>query len=143
MAHLLYNILPIPRRPIVTIHPDITVAQCCQLMQSHNIGALVVTDDDNLIGLVSERDIVRQCLCQNMDIQTATAAEIAYANVSILEVHDTVETAMQVITETRRRHLLVRELGQIVGLVSIGDLLYYMLDEKTRMIQHLEDYIHS
>lgn len=144
MASLIYNILPIPPRPIAYINPNDTVCQCIEVMTEKNIGALVVVDEDKkLIGLVSERDILQSCFYKGLNDKEATAKDVAYKNVSILTPKDTVEKAMQVITETKRRHILIQENGRLIAIVSIGDLLFYLLEDKARVIAHLEQYINS
>jgi CBS domain-containing protein len=143
MTDLIYNILPNPRRPIVYIKPDLKVSDCVKLMLDNDIGALVVHDGDRLIGMVSERDVVRNCVYLGLDPNLATAGEIAYAEVSVLPSNDAVEKAMETITRTKRRHLLVSENGELIALLSIGDVLYHVLEEKSRVIDHLETYITS
>ncbi|AHE67473.1 CBS domain-containing protein [Legionella oakridgensis] len=143
MSQLLHSILPQPRRPIVYIHPDVSVAQCVELMIQDNIGALVVTDDENLLGMVSERDIVRSLVHKGLAPQSTKVSDILHANVSVLQITDTVEKAMEVITMTKRRHILVAEEGQLVALVSIGDLLFSLLEDKARVIEELQNYIHT
>ncbi|STX51191.1 CBS domain protein [Legionella busanensis] len=143
MANLIYSILPKPRRPIAYIDPAFTVMDCVNLMVDKDIGALVVHDRNELIGLVSERDIVRTCLHQGLDPHIATAADIVYKNVSILDVNDTVEKAMEIITMTKRRHVLINEDGKLVAIISIGDVLFSLIEDKSRLIEHLEAYIHS
>lgn len=112
-------------------------------MIRHNIGALVVTDDDNLLGIVSERDVVRGLLHHGGSLLDRPVSEILWANVVVLKPTDTVETAMAVITETRRHHVLVAEDGKLVAIVSIGDVLFSLLEDKARVIQQLENYIHQ
>jgi CBS domain-containing protein len=143
MSNLIYTILPKPMREIVSIHPDLTVSQCLEIMVSRSIGALVVTDDDNLMGIVSERDIVWGLLHNKMEIMNKPASDILWANVAVLKPTDTVETAMVVITKTKRRHVLIAEEGKLIAIVSIGDILCSLLDEKDRVIEHLENYIHQ
>lgn len=144
MADPIYSALPLPRRPISYINPDISVAQCIDIMIKENIGALVVCDSDNkLIGMVTERDIVRGSLQAGFDIHNTTAAEIVYTAVSVLDVFDPVEEAMEVITQTKRRHVLVAEQGELIAILSIGDLLFHILEDKTRVIEQLENYIHT
>lgn len=143
MSNLIYSILPQPAREIVYIHPDLSIEQCVQLMQSRKIGALVVTDDDNLLGIVSERDIVNGLVKHGMQLLEKTASDILWSHVAVLRPTDTVETAMAVITETKRRHVLIAEDGKLVAIVSIGDVLFSLLNDKTRLIQALENYIHQ
>ena len=143
MSNLIDSILPKPLREIAYIHPDVSVAQCVEIMVSRNIGALVVTDDDNLLGIVSERDNVWGLLHHGEQIFTQPASAILWANVAVLKPTDTVETAMAIITETKRRHVLIAEQGKLIAIVSIGDVLNSLLDEKSRTIQQLENYIHQ
>ncbi|MGQ3889356.1 CBS domain-containing protein [Legionella sp. CNM-1927-20] len=143
MANLIYSILPKPRRPIVYIEPAFTVMDCVNLMVTKDIGALVVHDGTELLGLVSERDIVRDCLHRGLDPRQATAADIVYKNVSVLDVNDTIEKAMEVITVTKRRHILINEDNKLVAIISIGDVLFSLIEDKSRLIEHLEAYIHS
>ncbi|MBL7480049.1 CBS domain-containing protein [Legionella bononiensis] len=144
MAHLIYSVLPMPPRKIVYIHPNESVKKCIDLMVDMDIGAVVVVDSENkLIGIVSERDIVRSCLHQCVDLNAGKVSDVVFTKVSILSPHDTVEKAMQVITQTKRRHLLIRENDEFLAILSIGDLLLHLLDDKARVIEHLEHYIHN
>ncbi|HAU2083525.1 TPA: CBS domain-containing protein, partial [Legionella pneumophila] len=78
-----------------------------------------------------------------LSLETAKVSDVVYTNVTILSPHDSVEKAMQVITETKRRHVLIQEEGELLAIFSIGDLLYHVLEDKLRVIEHLENYIHS
>lgn len=141
MAYLIYSILPDPRRPVVYVDPDLSVADCVKKMCDDNIGALVVRNGADLIGMVSERDLVRSCLLQGLDPGKTTAGDIAFRDFSVLSINDTVEKAMETITHTRRRHVLVSDNGELVAILSIGDVLLHLLEDKTRVINHLEKYI--
>lgn len=143
MADLIHNVLPQPSRKIVYVHSDETVKKCIDLMMEMNIGALVVIDKGQMLGIISERDIIRSCLHQNIALTQATAADVVFREVTILSPHDLVETAMQAMTNTRRRHVLIRENGEFLAILSIGDLLYHLLEDKSRVIEHLEQYIHT
>ena len=146
MANLIYSALPTPRRKIVYIHPEESIKQCIRMMTELDIGALVVVDKNkNLIGIVSERDIVRSCLDQCISLDTGKVSDVVYKDVTILSPHDVVEKAMQVITKTKRRYVLIRDddTQEFVAILSIGDLLYHVLDGKDRTIEHLEKYIYA
>jgi CBS domain-containing protein len=143
MANLIHNVLKTPLRKISYIHPDDSMEKCIQLMTELDIGALVVVDNDNqLVGIVSERDIVRS-LHKGFTLNKTKAREIAFSEVTILSPHDKVEKAMQAITHTKRRHLLICEKNERIAILSIGDLLYYLLEDKSRTIEQLENYIHT
>lgn len=113
-------------------------------MAENNIGALVVMDNENkLIGIVSERDIVFSCIHKGLDIKTAKVSDVVYTKVTILSPHDAVEKAMQAMTDTKRRHILICENGEYIAILSIGDMLYHLLEDRARVIEHLENYIHT
>ena len=112
-------------------------------MVQENIGALVVTDDENILGIISERDLVRSLINKGISAESTLVSAVMHANVSVLKSSDTVEKAMEVITYTKRRHILVSEEGRITAILSIGDLLFNLLEENKRMIEHLENYIHT
>ncbi|KTC85365.1 MULTISPECIES: CBS domain-containing protein [Legionella] len=143
MAHLIYSALSEPRRPIVYVSPKTTVSQCIKLMIKENIGAVVVLERNNLIGMVTERDIVRSCLYRDLDPLKTTVADVAFSNISVLNLFDPIEKAMETITETKRRHVLIEENGKLVAILSIGDLLFHLLEDKIRVIEQLENYIHT
>lgn len=141
MAYLIYSILPNPRRPVVFVDHKVPVIDCVRMMNDQNIGALVVRKGHTIQGLVSERDVVRSCVLQGKDPLTTPVGDIAFRDFSTLDINESVETAMQTITNTRRRHLLVTEHGDLVAMLSIGDVLLHLLEDRARHIQHLENYI--
>lgn len=115
------------------------------MMTEYDIGALVVMDNENqLVGIVSERDIVRSCLHKCIDLETAKVGDVVNKDVTILYSNDVVEKAMQAMTATKRRHVLVRdENDDLIAILSIGDVLYHLLEDKARVIEQLENYIHT
>jgi CBS domain-containing protein len=145
MAELLHSVLSNPRRQIVYIHPEDSIRKCVDMMNECDIGALVVIDkNDKLVGIISERDIIRSCLHQCVSLEKGKVSDVVFKEVTILNPHDVVEKAMQAMTKTKRRHVLIRDdKGEFVAIVSIGDLLYHLLDNKARIIEHLENYIHT
>lgn len=143
MTDLIHNVLPRSPRAIAYIHPDDSVKQCVDKMVALDIGALVVLDDnEHLLGIVSERDIVRSCLAKS-SLEQMHAGDIAFKAVTILSSHDPIEKAMQAMTDTKRRHVLIRDNEALIAILSIGDLLNHMLEDKARVIEHLEQYIHN
>lgn len=142
MAHLIYSILPNPRREIAFVEPQVTVSRCVNIMTDLDIGALVVSDGKKILGIVSERDVIRSCLNKKLTPTRTKAGDIVYRNVSILKINDSIEKAMEVITKTKRRHILVKDQGELIAILSIGDVLFHLLDDKSRVIEHLENYIH-
>lgn len=143
MAQLLYSVLPTPRRKMESVSVDATVADCVERMTTRDIGSLLVMDGDKLVGLISERDIVRLCVSCGLDPCKVKAKDVAYLEVSILSVDDSVEKAMKIITNTKRRHVLVKENKEIIGIISIGDLMFHLLNQHKFEKEQLVNYIES
>jgi CBS domain-containing protein len=147
MADLIHSVLPKLRPEIAYIHPNDPLRKCIDLMISLDIGALVVIDNqDKLVGIVSERDIVRSCKNNKKcaDLAFGKVSDVVYKEVTILSPNDVVEKAMQVMTQTKRRHVLIRDDNdKFIAILSIGDLLFHLLEDKARTIEHLENYIHA
>ncbi|GGI80974.1 CBS domain-containing protein [Legionella impletisoli] len=143
MAHILRSLLPQPRRPIVKVYPDVVVKQGVELMVHENIGALVVADEDDFYGVLSERDIIRFVVYKDLSPETTKISEVMCADITILSITDTIEKAMEAMTLTKRRHILIEEDEKIVAIVSIGDILYNLLEDRAKTIEHLEKYIHT
>ncbi|VEG89644.1 CBS domain-containing protein [Legionella spiritensis] len=143
MAHLIYSVLSNPRREVVSVDSQTSVSKCVAIMTEKDIGALVVRDGDKIIGIVSEREVLRSCLFKKLPVTKTKAEDIAYKDVSVLSINDPIEKAMEIITKTKRRHVLVMDKGQLVAVLSIGDVLYHLLEDKKRVIEHLENYIRT
>ena len=125
----------------IAVGHDQTVDSCIRMMNDKDIGALVVHKEGAVVGLISERDIVRRLNAHGLDPKQTLAEDIAYRDVSILDANDSIEQVMAVITKTKRRHVLIRQNGEVSQVVSIGDVMKYLLDEKGFIIEQLENYI--
>lgn len=143
MAELIYSALPDPRREIIKISPDATVTECVLRMTRLNIGALLVCDGEDVLGIVTERDVLNACISRHLSPDTKTARDIMFTDVSIFSANDPIDVVMETMTKTKRRHVLVQEKGKITAILSIGDVVFHMLEDKSRVIEHLERYIHS
>lgn len=143
MAQLIHSILPEAKKSILRIHPDVSVTQCVEIMTGNDVGALVVSDDENIIGIVSERDIVRNLVGKKRSPDTTAVNEIACANVNVLTPSDTLEQAMQLITYTKRRYVLIKEDDELIAIISIGDLLFHLLEHQEQKIDELKKYIQT
>ena len=135
-----------------TIGPDETVAEAVDRLCEHRIGALVVIGDGGkLVGIISERDVLRasgEAFKQLADVPRAAAApkrvkDIMTKSLIIGLPDDTVDYVMGVMTQNRVRHLPVVADGKLVGIVSIGDVVYASLGETTYENRLLRDYIHG
>lgn len=143
MSNLLHSILPTPNRPIKCVPADLTVAECVKMMVDNDIGALVIGDKKHFLGIVSERDIVRALVYQGRSAELTKVSDIVYKNVTVLSPNDTVDSAMNAITQNKRRHVLISENEELIAIVSIGDVLFNLIEEKARDIEQLKNYISS
>jgi CBS domain-containing protein len=123
------------------IGPDATVLDAIKMMAEREIGALVVTDEDEVVGVLSERDYARKVLLKGRSSKTTAVRDIMSTNVVFARPDENVEKCMNVMTDKRVRHLPVMEGGRLIGLVSIGDLVKAIITEQQETIEHLENYI--
>lgn len=126
------------------ITPDKSVIDAMQLMAAKNIGALLVLEGGKkLIGIVTERDYARKMYVQNKAAKDVLVTEIMTRQVAYVRPDQTNEDCMALITEKRVRHLPVVENDQVIGVVSIGDLVKDIISEQEFIIHQLENYIHG
>lgn len=124
-----------------TIHPDQYVFEALELMAKKEIGALVVVNAGQLVGILSERDYARKVILRGASSRETTVRDIMSTKIVFVRPEQTVEECLAVMTEKRCRHLPVLEDGRVVGLVSIGDAVKAILAEREFMIGQLENYI--
>ncbi|GAB3708220.1 CBS domain-containing protein [Nocardiopsis oceani] len=128
---------------VVTVAPDATVAELLTALAHHNIGAIVVAENDTLIGIVSERDVVRHLEHRGPDLLSVQVTEIMTADVVTCTTEDTVEEVSEHMTLRRFRHVPVTSEGRLAGIVSIGDLVKSRLRVLEDDRSQLEAYIHG
>jgi len=126
-----------------TIQPDATVFQAIQMMAEKNIGALLVTENDRLLGVVSERDYTRKVMLKGKTSRETKVREICSVCPAVISPNDSVDEAMRKMSSRRVRHLPVVEGEKIVGIVSIGDLVNWTITAQDVAINQLETYIHG
>lgn len=124
-----------------SIVPDATVYEAIKMMADKNVGALLVTDKGRLIGIISERDYTRKVALRGKSSRQTSVREILSGQVINVTPAHTVEDCMRLMTDHRVRHLPVLEGNQIVGVVSIGDLVNYIISAQTSTIHQLQTYI--
>jgi CBS domain-containing protein len=130
-------------REVVTVSPDATVREMLALLAEHNVGALVVSSDGkSLDGIVSERDVVRR-LNDTDNLLEVTVSSIMTTDVHTCEGQHPVNDLMQVMTERRIRHVPVMDGGELVGVISIGDVVKNRLQELEFERDQLNSYVHT
>lgn len=124
-----------------SITPDKFVFDALKLMGEENIGALAVVEAERLVGIISERDYARKVILQGRTSRDTRVAEIMTAAVVATRLDQNVEECMATMTARRIRHLPVVENDQLIGMISIGDLVKSIIDEQQFMIEQLANYI--
>ncbi len=127
-------------RRVHHIRPDASVRDALALMAEHDVGALVVLDGDNLVGIVTERDYARKIVLKGRTSPTTLVREIMATRVICARLDQTVDECMAVMTAKAVRHLPVLEHKKIVGIVSIGDMVKCIIDDQKFTIEQLEHY---
>ena len=130
-------------RDIWSIHPDTTVYEAIDQMAQKGIGALLVMEEDRLVGIVSERDYARKVILKGKASREIQVREIMSYPVICVPPELTIQQTMTLMTEKRVRHLPVLVEERVVGVISIGDVVRGIIDEKEYYIQQLTHYITS
>ena len=129
---------------VVTVGPDATVHDLLAALSKHAVGALVVsTDGQQVDGIVSERDVVRRLHDDGADLLNQTVASIMTSDVHTCGPEDLIDDLMRAMTERRIRHIPVVVDSQLAGIVSIGDIVKFRMDELETERRQLQDYISS
>ncbi len=138
---LVQHLLEAKGREIISIRPDASVLDAIKLMADKGIGSLVVTDNGDLKGIVTERDYARKVIIKGRASDTTPVADIMTVDVITASSQQTVNECMAIMTEIRCRHLPVVDDGELVGLISIGDLVQAIIADQQEEIEQLEHYI--
>ena len=128
-------------RSVHSIGPAATVFDAVQTMAQKNIGALLVIDAGQVIGIVTERDYARKVVLLDRSSKTTPVRDIMSSPVMFVPPQRTSDECMALMTDNRLRHLPVMDGGQLVGLVSIGDLVKDIISTQQFVIEQLEHYI--
>ncbi len=129
-------------RDVIRIASDATVFDAVKIMVEANVGALLVTDDDEITGIFTERDYLRRIAVEGRRSRDTPVRDVMSAPVIVINPETTVEESMALMSERRIRHApVVDEKGVLVGMISIGDLVKHQSKQQTFQIQYLTDYI--
>lgn len=126
---------------IFSIAPGQTVLEAITLMAEKGVGALLVVENDRLVGILSERDYARKVVLMERSSYSTEVREIMTANVITVQPGQSNEHCMQLMTDGRLRHLPVLDGEKLVGMISIGDLVKDIISDQQSMIRQLESYI--
>ena len=136
-----HDILRFKGQTVHSVHPDDTVLVALGVMVAHDIGAVLVLEGNEFLGILTERDYARKVALVGRSSKDSPVRAIMTVDVVCVPPSRTVEECMALMTERRLRHLPVVENGQVVGVVSIGDLVKATIDEQEFTINQLKNYI--
>lgn len=130
-----------PQNNVWAMHPDQTVIEALELMAEKNIGAVMVMNGSDLVGIFSERDYARRGILQGRKAKTTTLSDVMTAGVFTIKATQNIQDCMEMMSSKRIRHLPVSMDGKIVGILSISDIVTAIIKEQEGRIQSLEQYI--
>ena len=130
-------------RKVWSIHPDATVFDAVAKMAEEDIGSLVVMDDEELVGIITERDYARNIILKGKTSPATPVRDIMEKHVIIARPEQSLEQCLALMTEERVRHLPVLEGEKLIGIVSIGDLVKSIIGDQKFIINQLEHYVHG
>lgn len=137
----LYALLDEKGHTVHSILPKCTIYECAQKLDKLKVGALLVMEDSQLLGIITERDILRKLMSRGDDPKKVLVSDIMTKELVTVLPSTTVNEATRTVTERRFRHLPVVENGKLVGLISIGDLTRWAMLSQERLIAALTHYI--
>jgi CBS domain-containing protein len=135
------NILQRKNTGVISVPPTATVYSAIEIMSQANIGGVVIMDNGNLLGIFTERDYARKLILKGKSSRDTQIADLMTRNLFTVTPESSIEEAMQVMSDKKIRHLPVMEDGKIVGIISIGDVVRFIIEEQKEIIEHLEHYI--
>lgn len=143
MATTVHDVLRKKGSGVIAVSPDDSVFEALQALAENNIGAVLVCDGAQLVGILSERDYARQVILKGKASRDTLVHEIMTTSVVCVHPEHTIEECMALMTDKRFRHLPVVSDGRLLGVLSIGDVVKALLDEQAYRIEQLESYIAS
>jgi CBS domain-containing protein len=135
------NLLDSKGRDVLTVDPDTSVREALEKMVDISAGTVVVMEGGAVVGMVSERDVIRKVVLHGQKIDKVKVRELMSTDLTTIKPETSLDDCMQLITEKRIRHLPVLCNGSLCGIVSIGDVVKYLIVERDFKIKNLETYI--
>jgi CBS domain-containing protein len=135
------NLLELKGHNVLTVPPEASVREALEKMAEISAGTSLVLENEVVIGIVSERDVIRKVVLQNKSIDEVKVSEIMSTEVTSITQETSLDECMKTITDKRIRHLPVICGGKLCGIISIGDVVKYLIVEKDFKIKNLETYI--
>lgn len=137
------NILATKDKNIFSVDPSASVYSAIQLMAEKNIGGLMITENGKLVGIFTERDYARKLILKGKSSKDTLIGELMTKHPITVTIDTSIEQCMQIMSNKRIRHLPVVENENLIGVISIGDLVRFIIEEQKTIIEQLENYITS
>jgi CBS domain-containing protein len=128
-------------RQVFSVSPSATVADAVTEMNSNRVGSVMVLEGDRLVGIFTERDVLRRVVGAGVDPRKTLVADVMTSGVMTIGPQATVEETMEIFTKKRFRHLPVMDQGRLAGTISIGDVTRWVSDHHRAEAEHLKNYI--
>ncbi len=135
------NLLDSKGREVLTVDPDATIREAIEKMAEISGGTALIMEGETVVGIVSERDVMRKVLLKGKRLHEVRVREIMSTDLITITPDTSLEECMKLITDKRIRHLPVLRDGHLCGIISIGDVVKYLIVEKDFKIKNLEAYI--
>jgi len=138
---LVEDILKTKGKEVYTTTPEMPIQEALQIMADRNLGALVVIEGEQVVGIFSERDLARRIIGKDACSLATKVKQIMTSPVTTVSPTDSIEECMELMTDKHIRHLPVIENNRLVGVISIGDVVKGILTNRETLIDQLKDYI--
>ena len=135
------NLLEKKRKELISVSPDTVIRDAIVKMTEKSAGTALVMDGNKLVGIFSERDVIRKVYLKDKCSKGTKVSEIMSTDLTTVKLDTTLESCMEMMTEKRIRHLPVLDGDRVAGIVSIGDIVKFMVQEKEFVIKNLQSYI--
>lgn len=137
------QILSRKEKKVISISPSSMVYEALQIMNSKNISAILITENDSLKGIFTERDYARKVVLKGKSSKEVAIESVMTPSPIVINPQQTLEHCMEVMTDKHIRHLPVVENGKLTAMVSIGDVVKFIIEDQRETIKNLEQYINS
>ena len=138
---IVLQILKTKGNAVCSVSPDSMVIDALKLMAEKNIGAVIVTENNKLVGIFSERDYARKVVLKDKASDSTRISEIMTSNVYTVKTSSSIDDCMKIMTDKNFRHLPVVDDGKLMGVISLGDAVRFVIEEQKDTIKNLESYI--
>ncbi|MDO8993266.1 MAG: CBS domain-containing protein [Daejeonella sp.] len=137
------NIFQNKSTSIYSVSPDSSVLDALQVMMDKNISALLVMEGSELKGIFTERDYARKIILQGKSSKDTKIEDAMTAKLEVINLNSSIDHCMQIMTDKHIRHLPVIDNGKVAGMISIGDLVKFVIEDQKQTIEQLQSYISS